>query len=207
MLFYFPHSKNFLLFILPSPKTNREKPKQRTKERDRKGIAVGSPGRAWKPTLVPPCPLCCVLRMLSWVMQAMTVNCKYHMWVYLDLCILCLIHESGRSSAVCWVFPLLVHHFPCASCKCSSASARRVLTKSESNLEQFVVELSLPLPPRTGIGSSTRPCHDKHSTPAPLEMWSQMRVPRETMSLTSSLRSLAEPTEGWWCVQPTDDFG
>lgn len=146
MLFYFPHSKNFSSVHSSFPQDKKRKPKQRTKERDRKGIAVGSPGRVWKSTVVLPCPLCCVLRMSSWVMQAMTVNCKYHMWVYPDLCILCLIHDSGRSSAVMLSVSTISASFPCASCKCFLASVRRLLTESESNLGQFVVELSPPPP-------------------------------------------------------------
>lgn len=120
VLFYFPYSKKFPLLTPLTPNSQGEREtKSRTKERDRQkktdrtGITVGLAGRICR-ALGDPSSMCVLWGFCSWVMQAVTVKCKYHMWVYLDLCILCLIHASGRSSEVCWVFPLqsIISHVP-----------------------------------------------------------------------------------------------
>lgn len=125
VLFYFPYSKKISSLNSshppPTPKA-KEKPKvgqkketDRQKKTDRTGITVGLAGRICRALGDgDPSSMCVLWGFCSWVMQAVTVKCKYHMWVYLDLCILCLIHASGRSSKVCWVFPLqsIISHVP-----------------------------------------------------------------------------------------------
>lgn len=78
-----------------------------------KAIIIGLTERVYENrTVVQSCCLCCVnMRVFFEVMQVMTIYCKYYMWVYLNLCILCLIHENDRSTKICQVFS--VEHIIC----------------------------------------------------------------------------------------------
>lgn len=128
------------------------------------------------------------------------------MWVYLNLCILCLIHENDRSTKICHVFSIehIIYRVPAVNVFQPAPEKTYKKKNPKNNLEQFHVKQSTRRAALHFLSWST--FHSRCPEVDAGIMWSQMGFPREYDSSGSHreavIDSLAETTHIWWCASP-----